>query len=202
MADVANLDTHRARRHSEAELARIGWSLDVFETTADGPTVYLVDADTGYRQLVTVIQASLDDIRARMLATPKDRTVSIDAFAQCFAEQVARKRPSRVQIEQLALWAAVYVAGTRTYLQLRDVCAHGGTFLVLRYRDAETGQYLLRPAASNRQTLMSPDEVYAMAEQVLAADRILHPARFPRADVIAIPRRQPAAAIDPAPETP
>ncbi len=181
----------QARQQLRQALDREGWHLDVFaDPAADGPRIFLLDVATGYIQYCQARHETM--VKAAVRWTEARGPLWDEVCGACgtlLGSLAKRQSPTTADQADLGMLACLYVAGTQTYATLQ---AHGdarGSVLVLRYRNAHDGEYWLRPAAKLGAELLTPEQVYAFAEEILQIDRQMHPERFPRASVTAIPRR-------------
>lgn len=78
----------------------------------------------------------------------------------------------------------MYLAGTQSYAYMKNIGKANGQFIVLRYRDYANGDYLLRPNPVLNDEMLTPQEVEYQVKMILENDKIKHPERFKRADII------------------
>lgn len=186
MSKVADFSHAQARRDLTAALQRDGWNIDVLEDPgAGGPNIFLVDAETGYVQLCQPPADGLTQLLARwQRRRGKIWDAVCDALGTLLGELARQTTWSKTDLADAAKLACLYTAGTQIYARLIDAQVPTGTVLVIRFQHANPGEYWLRPAALFRTDVLSPQEVLAAAQDVLALDRVRHPERFPRAPVI------------------
>lgn len=185
------VDITKARRIAERcrEFARHDWFLPVKFGLADspnGPVIYLADHESGQLYAVAIVEQGIPRIgktAAEAGFSHRDAVDGLNAFFHSVTD--GRLNVDDESRSLLAMLAAVYVSGTRSYQQALTLNLPSLQFLVIRYRDhgAAPGTFLLRPVAMNR-SLANPDEVVDIVNQVLAIDRVHHPSRFPGGKIL------------------
>lgn len=181
----------QARNQLRQTLDREGWHLDVFaDPEADGPRIFLLDVATGYMQYCQARHETMMQAAARWTKARGPLWDEVcGACGTLLGSLAKRQAPASADQADLGMLACLYVAGTQTYATLQAQSSAVGSVLVLRYRNAQDGEYWLRPAAKIGTELLTPEQVYVFAEEILQIDRQMHPERFPRASVTPIPRR-------------
>lgn len=152
---------------------------------ADGPTIYFCDIDSSMLYVVGTIKNAVE-VLAKETSNANFKFDEIcDAVNSLIADLSSGKLKLDNKINHtLATGAVMYLAGTQSYAYMKNIGKANGQFIVLRYRDYANGDYLLRPNPVLNDEMLTPQEVEYQVKMILENDKIKHPERFKRADII------------------
>lgn len=181
MEKVTNIRLARAIRELIKSLDAADWNLHRPVSSAvelGGPTVYIYDVETGYRQLVIYPKDGLSSI-AQKAATLRINFQDSCNYVAVLVGELSNSNTSLGSDAQTALKVAtgIYLMGTQIYGSTNS-SALPLHYLILRYPDAQTGDYLLRPSGVMTDRMLTPSEIEDCAQELLAIDRMQHPERF------------------------
>ncbi len=152
---------------------------------ADGPTIYICDIDSSMLYVVATIKDAVKILEKESTNTKFKFDVICDAVNSLIADLSSSKLKLDGKISNtFATGAVMYLAGTQSYAYMKNIGKANGQFIVLRYRDYANGDYLLRPNPVLSDKMLTPQEVEYQVRMILGNDKLKHPERFKRADII------------------
>lgn len=187
MTKVTNTTHARTLLQVMAFLRQAGWNIPDHQVLlADEPmgaTVYLYDAESGYRHFSIYSRDALSSIRQHAGAigiTPQDSGEQLISVVDELigGEQTTMQGPTSEQRTRLHIATGLFVRRTYASVGHSEVPAHS---VILQYRNAQTESYVLRLSEVMTDTVLTPEEVEHCALRLLALERIRHPERFEKA---------------------
>lgn len=178
MEKVTDIKHARALRDLIKSLDAAGWNAHRPLTALElgGPTVYLYDAETRYRQMVVYPKLSLSFMAERAAVAKIDFQVAGNCLHDLLSD-LGHQKVARSPDTDTALKVAtgLYLMGTRIYSATKDIDMplH---YVILRYAGAN--HYFLRPASVMAGETMTPDEIEECALGLLTMEQMKHPERF------------------------
>lgn len=169
----------RALRDLTKSLDAAGWNVHgpLTAVKLGGPTVYLYDAETRYRQIVVYAKGALSAIAQKAAVAKIDFQVACDGLHDLLRDLGHQKIACNPDTDtMLKVVTGLYLMGTRIYRATEK----GDTrpnYVILRYASAD-GSPLLRPAGVTTGETMTPSQIEECALRLLEMERIMHPERF------------------------
>lgn len=194
---VINLLNAVEHRRMVESFKNAGWHLSgdapQVDGQAGGPTIYIVDVETGYTYVVATVKDGIERLLAGSRPPEMNFEFACDALGSLIGDLASgRNRFDENARHALMYTATLYIGGTKIYsLAQKNVAENKSAhYIVLRYRDATTKEYILRPSAVFHATPLTPADIENHANYVLSLDRANHPERFNNAQVLPFKARQ------------
>lgn len=187
---VTQLTTIIERKKFLESFSAAGWNLSratVTNAEIGGPTIYITDIETGQLLLVALTMNAIPLLTERA----REDSVSFGDMCNMLGTLLGDLVTNKIPLDEesrgaLTAAAGLYIAGTQGYAMMNNTGVHNGQYLVIRHPDASfPGGHILRPVPIRAVKPLSPEDIEAAVEHVLAIDRRNHPERFPRAKVLA-----------------
>lgn len=179
MVKVTDIKHARVLREVVASLKRAGWNVHrplVSPNGLGGPTVYLYDAETRFRQSIVYPSGALKAIAQHpdtLKATFEDSCILLDALLGQLSGRGASEFPLGEVQTLLKIAAGAYLLGTKIFGVSRTD-GEALHYLVVRYPHTVGDGYFLRPSRVMTGKVLTPEEVEQCALNLLTAANVPH----------------------------
>lgn len=184
---ISSLENARFNRGFITSFRKSGWDLADISSAhkIGGPTVYICDVESGGLVVFSVFDRILEQAKFDFQKEGVTFEDICNGFGTLIADLFKREKQfSEAERQTLGLAALLYISETKSYSYFKENNISPVQLLILRYKDASNGEALLRPNPIVENGPISPDKVEQIASVVLHQDRINHPHRFSRANVL------------------